>query len=133
MGDAWNQQKSQKNNHKLDSQNKGQYSITNIESTHFKHMKYMYMTYYIKNNYKSNFLLLPSRRRRLSRSYYIVLQNIRQQKTRQYRVTTIDNTNESIEKFRYVSRKVQVFSLWISHPTGKFNETVNIKPRSKNK
>ena len=44
MDDAQNQQESQKNNHKLDSQKKWQYSIANVDSTNFKHMKYMYMT-----------------------------------------------------------------------------------------
>ena len=44
MGGAQNQQQSQKYNHKLNSQNKGQYSIANIDIVNFKHMKYMYMT-----------------------------------------------------------------------------------------
>ena len=44
MGDAQNQHESQKNNQTLDSQNKGQYSIANVDSTNFKHTKYMYRT-----------------------------------------------------------------------------------------
>ena len=36
--------KSHKNNHKLESQNKEQYIISNADNTKFKHMKYMYKT-----------------------------------------------------------------------------------------
>ena len=44
MGDTQNQAESQKHNHKLHSQNKGQYIIANIDSTKFKHIEYIYMT-----------------------------------------------------------------------------------------
>ena len=44
MDDTHNQEEPQKHNHKLDSQNKGQYNIANVDSTNFKHMKYMYRT-----------------------------------------------------------------------------------------
>ena len=134
MGDAQNQHESQKNNHKLDSQKKGSTVLPtqtiqtlSIRSTCTKHN----IIWKIIINQTSCYYFRVDNDS--AEPVILFHKNIWRHKTRQYMVATIGSTDESRHKFRYVSRKIQVFCIRISHPTKKFNGTVNINLKSKHK